>query len=283
MFERLLLPLDGSAIAESAVPFALRLPSREVLLLHVDSAASRFLPEAASPGRTLAARSYLEAIAARFRREQRGVTLAVECGEPAERIVDAARASDVIVLATDGRGMGGKLVGGCTADRVARHAPAPTLLIRGNEHRLRDEGFGRIVVPLDGSTAAEAALRPASRLAAALSLPLHLVCVQEAAANGDAGHADAYLHDVSLRLETGVRVVAEVGRGDPAAVLLAAVQPDDLIVMTTHGGGGMRRWFLGSVTERLIRRAPAPILIARDTPPDTVPLPVTDAPVQMWW
>ncbi|MGH2531297.1 MAG: universal stress protein [Thermomicrobiales bacterium] len=280
MFERILLPLDGSPVAEAAIPFATRLPSREVLLLYVDAGGDGLLPSVAT-GQTLAARSYLDAIAPLFRQDGRRVEVAVECGEPAERIVDDARVTDVIVLATDGRGMGSKLVGGCTADRVARHAPAPTLLIRARDHTPRAAGFGRIVVPLDGSMAAEAALRPAARLASAMMLPMQLVRVYESGSAADA--RGAYLQDVTRRLETGVRVVAEMRRGDPATMLLAAVHPDDLIVMTTHGAGGMRRWFLGNVTERLIRRAPAPVLIAREAAPETVLLPVTDAPAQVWW
>ncbi|MGH2561380.1 MAG: universal stress protein, partial [Thermomicrobiales bacterium] len=149
------------------------------------------------------------------------------------------------------------------------------------EHTIRAEGFGRIVVPLDGSPAAEAALRPAARLASAMLLPLQLVRVEEAGTAD--GTCAAYLQDVLPRLETGVHVGAELRCGDPAAMLLAAVRPDDLIVMTTHGGGGMRRWFLGNVTERLIRRASAPVLIARETVPETMLLPVTDSPAQVWW
>ncbi|MGH2558875.1 MAG: universal stress protein, partial [Thermomicrobiales bacterium] len=139
MFERILLPLDGSPVAEAAIPFATRLPSREVLLLYVDAGGDGLLPPS-STGRAFAARAYLDAFAPLFRQEGRRVDVAIECGEPAERIVDAARATDAIVMATDGRGLGSKLVGGCTADRVSRHAAAPTLLIRAREHTIRAEG-----------------------------------------------------------------------------------------------------------------------------------------------
>jgi nucleotide-binding universal stress UspA family protein len=166
---------------------------------------------------------------------------------------------------------------------VARHAPAPTLVIRAGDHAPRPGGFGRVVVPLDGSPAAEMALRPASRLAATMAIPLYLVRVEEPATNGASSGIQDYLQEVRGRLETGVRVGSELRQGDPAAMLLAAVQPDDLIVMTTHGGGGMRRWFLGSVTERMIRRAPAPVLIARETMPDAVVLPMAESAAQVWW
>jgi nucleotide-binding universal stress UspA family protein len=56
----------------------------------------------------------------------------------------------------------------------------------------------------------------------------------------------------------------ELRTGQPAPELLAALRPGDLVVLTPHGRGGVRRWLLGSVAEKLVRLAPAPVLLVRN-------------------
>lgn len=301
MFDRILLPLDGSSVAEAAIPFAARIPSREVMLFLIEpiSGATSTVSDPAAPAPDR--QGYLEAIAALLRQDDRRIVQAVEYGEPAELIVDAARAADLIVMATDGRGVGGRLVCGSYADRVARHAPAPTMLIRGGPHAVANEAFGRIVVTLDGSPGAEAALPDVVRLASVLGLPLHLLRVADpdqpiddasvspAAATDSAvegpihHHAQGYVEATARRLETGAHVTWAIRVGDPATEIMGELQTGDLLVITTHGGGGMRRWFMGNVAEQLVRRAPAPVLIAREAMIDTVPVALADAATTVWW
>jgi nucleotide-binding universal stress UspA family protein len=195
-----------------------------------------------------------------------------------------ARSSDLIVMATDARGIGGRVVGGCTCDRVARHAPAPTLLVRAGRHGINAQPLSRIVVPLDGSPEAEAALRPAWALAALLGAPVHLVHVLEPVGTlpTDRQPSETYLTDVMRRAETGAHLTWEIRDGEPSVEIATAVQPGDLLVMTTHGAGGMRRWFMGTVAERLIRQAPVPVLVARETSLDTLPATAVDT-APAWW
>ncbi|MER3438644.1 MAG: hypothetical protein C4346_14230 [Chloroflexota bacterium] len=76
--------------------------------------------------------------------------------------------------------------------------------------------------------------------------------------------AAAYLAKLVERLrQECVQAGLTVATGTPAFVLLDLVQPGDLVVMTSHGRGGLRRWLIGSVAEKLIREAPAPVLIVR--------------------
>jgi nucleotide-binding universal stress UspA family protein len=49
--------------------------------------------------------------------------------------------------------------------------------------------------------------------------------------------------------------------GSPFFAISDATEPDDLIILTSHGRGGVRRWLLGSVAEKLVREAPAPVLL----------------------
>ncbi|MFM9106396.1 MAG: universal stress protein [Chloroflexota bacterium] len=144
--------------------------------------------------------------------------------------------------------------------------------------------FDRIVVALDGSETAESALPRARELATALSAPLHLVRVvdlgrlEQYGALGLALDASAldlalederravrdYLAATQARLAAeGLAVTTESREGLAARELAAAAAPGDLLVMASHGRTGLRRWFLGSVAEEVVRHAPGPVLLVR--------------------
>lgn len=144
-----------------------------------------------------------------------------------------------------------------------------------------------ILVPLDGSPASEAALPLAVAVARAVGAHVELVHVHELAPLlGNAPVLDTALDtDVGrgmgqsvaalaerLTGAAGVPVTATLLMGPVAASLQqhAADQGTHLIVMSTHGRGGLTRAWLGSVADRLIRSAPAPVLLVR---PDTAPSP----------
>ena len=74
--------------------------------------------------------------------------------------------------------------------------------------------------------------------------------------------AEEYLAEQAQQLRNrDLTATAEVLTGSPAVTLLDAIRPDDLVVMTTHGRGGVRRWLLGSVADKLVRAAAAPVLL----------------------
>jgi nucleotide-binding universal stress UspA family protein len=76
--------------------------------------------------------------------------------------------------------------------------------------------------------------------------------------------AETYLAAQVTRLrDRDLAATGETRTGIPAGELLAAVKPGDLVVVTTHGRGGVRRWLLGSVAEKLVRLASAPVLLVR--------------------
>ena len=289
-FGRLLVPLDGSDAAHVAVDYAAIIPSRAVTLLSVvpDGAAELLV---AGPGRrqewkaALVARAtaYLDEVAAELSRQGREIPLRVEHGDPAEQIIVAAADCDLIVMTTHGRGAGERALFGSVADRVVRHASVPVLLIRGGERPVRESPLTRVVVPLDGSPAAERALPVAMDLADDLGIRIHLVRAIDAASPravvrvGPApasayaaaveearSTATAYLEEQAKRVRArDISVTTEVREGAPAAELNALTRPGDIIVMTTHGRTGIGRWLLGSVTERVVREAPVPVLVVR--------------------
>lgn len=139
-----------------------------------------------------------------------------------------------------------------------------------------------ILVPLDGSEFAEAALsvaRPlARRLHASLRLlTVHDLSVLELAAMADGAliqrvdrdaraEARRYLDaQVASLTSEGLHVRADLQDGDPAATLVRylAEHAVDLVVMSTHGRGGASRLWLGSVADRMVRQGDCPVLLVR--------------------
>ena len=274
----ILVPLDGSVRGETALSWAQTLPSDRIRLLQI---CSRDHPDAE------AATRYLEDVAARLRLPGCVIETRVAFDEPAEGIVADATDADLIVMCTQGTGGGGRLLFGSVADRVARHAPAPTLLLRGGSHPITTESVRRLVVPLDGSSAAERALALTTQLARALDVPIHLVTVDDATASDAApdaenrpcggielapvphsGAADTYLEQLAESLrEAGIATSSEVRFGPPALEVMATLEQGDLLILTTHGRGAARRWQIGNVAEKLLRQAATPVALVRADAP----------------
>lgn len=254
---KVLAPLDGSERAEAAAQWLQHLPASRITLLQA------FASDATDQ---VQAESYLSGARNRLFTPERHVATFAVAGCPADTIVQAASDADLVIMGTRGSGAGGRLLFGSVADRVARHSPAPTLLIRNNAPTSVGKPT-RIVVPLDGSPAAERALPLASNLAATLGCALHLVTVNEATPGQDVADSPEVAHYLERQTRElaarGITVTTEQRLGDPAGELLAVVSPSDLLVLTTHGRGAARRWQIGSVAEKLLRKAAAPVAVVR--------------------
>jgi nucleotide-binding universal stress UspA family protein len=286
MYERIVVPLDGSTAAEAAIPYARLIPSKSVRLIYAAPATTDVSPDFQAVARTKLRSSpeeveaaYLARIGSALRSAERSVECVVRLGDPAEQVIAAAGDADLILIASVHLG-NGRLADGSVADRVVRHSPVPTLVVRA-EGAVVPSRFARVVVPLDGSALSESALPLARRLCTDLGASLHLVRVVEpgaaldlvdlglfspkvyestlAALKEEAGRELAALH--GRELGRGLPVSSELRVGSPAAELLAMLEPDDLVVMTTHGAGGTAGWCVGGVAEKLLRRAPAPVVL----------------------
>jgi len=294
MYDRILVPLDGSEASEVASHFVQYLECRRVRLLRVE------------PPIIGVDSSWTERVVARARRELETATqqiqvqgraseieLEVRFGDSSEQIISSAADADLVVMATHGRGAAGRMIFGSTADRVARHGTTPTLLIRRDVAADGPITPQRVVVPLDGSELAEAALPDSEKLARVLDVSILLVRavgVDEVLATIRAGHAGAdavspasqgdadyeqarldtertaaeYLDLKAATLrERGLTIETEVLQETPAFALLWAIQATDVVVMTTRGLGGYQRWLIGSVAEKLVREAAGPVLMVR--------------------
>ena len=296
-----LTPIDGSELALGAVPWAAILagPAGTVMLLrvippqHTERNARGTDGDEGAHGIptawTSAAEAELDEAAHSLETPDVDVERLVVAGEPDEEIVAAAtrRGVDLIAMASRGRGAIGRAIFGSVADRVARTATVPVLIVRAaTEETGKPVSIARLVVPHDGSEIAARALPVASDLARRLGIPVHVVRAvdpvaslpmgrgmfgtapmvsaeitdrvwQEAEAEAKATVADAIAH---LKDE-GIPASGAILNGSPFFAISEATKPGDLIVLTSHGRGGARRWLLGSVAEKLVREAPVPVLL----------------------
>jgi nucleotide-binding universal stress UspA family protein len=135
-----------------------------------------------------------------------------------------------------------------------------------------------IVVPLDGSELAEAALGYAESIARATRASLRLIGVVDTGSQRPARNADPKRdHLTMLELESlekyllvraralqrrGLRASVMAVAGPPVDEILAAQEPDvAMLVMATHGRGGFQRLRLGSVADRVLHAATRPVLL----------------------
>jgi nucleotide-binding universal stress UspA family protein len=300
-FRSVLVPLDGSPLAEQAVPLAAEIAQRagaklRLALVHelspppFDSQAAKLFTSIELASRK-AERAYLRGVQARVRqggtRLSSAVTLAGAVG-PALAGYVRELGIDLMVMATHGRGGLRRTWLGSVADHLIRHLEVPVLLVRSPEGQpapARAAGPGQIMVPLDGSPLAEEALDAAARIARLRDAELTLVqVVRPVLLSADPAlplpsaydeelttmwrsQAQDYLDGVIERLQgQGLRAsgAAVMGWSATDSILdLARPERVGMIVIATHGRGGLRRLALGSVADKVVRGADVPVLVYR--------------------
>jgi nucleotide-binding universal stress UspA family protein len=296
---RILVPLDGSDFAETALPAAQALAKRFGARIELVSVVSDLppVPLAAGDGELITrwfeeeevrAGEYLEGVRTRLSGAGLETEANVRSG-PVARTVDAVateRAADLVVLTTHGRGSWQRAWLGSVADALVRRSGTPLLLLREHDAAAGwDGGMPRkVVVPLDGSTQAEVALVAVRPLLAPGQSQVDLVMVihepfplattylPHAVSEGTLlearkERAREYLGNLEERLEEDgiqasghVVVASDAGRGILSHLEEAGA---DLVAIATRGRGGAARLVLGSVADKVIRGAKAPILVAR--------------------
>lgn len=287
MYKKILIPLDGSKLAEQILPYArflARALGIPVELLRVNDPAR--LPAYSPP---LQGSDYLEAVARSFP-DINSVTREVALGEAAVVIADrdADQAQTLIAMATHGRSGAQRWLLGSVADKVLHGTRNHLLLVRPGQEAI-GEGeavLKTVVVPLDGSDLAETVLPYVTELARKAKLEMILLRVYsilppayvaegyildfERLARGIKDEAQSYLERRSKECrDTGVdRVSPVLLEGDPADEIIAYAKrtPDNLVAMCTHGRSGVGRWVMGSVTERVVRHSGDPVLVIRAAP-----------------
>lgn len=300
-FNRVLIPLDGSDLAEQAIPFAHAVTQDDGTMIYV-----QVVPEA-EPLKSLtggpvasadevasifeeSAKNDLSKAADRWDGIAPRYEIAVGVGDPADAILalgDEHRA-DLIVMASHGRGALGRWTFGSVADRLARTSKLPVLVIRPRDAAPEVDNlpvFERILLLTDGSDRSRSAVDEAADLGKKLGKPVTLVrsVFPEAELAPATGYGAVYapelyeeltksVEDEAIKsLEEIVEQVKSHGataeyllvHGPAAHTIASLATPNDLIVMTSHGRSGFRRWLLGSVAEKLVRDAPCPVMLVR--------------------
>jgi len=301
MATRILVPLDGSPLAEQALPCAMTLGrglAAELVLFRAvsipldvwESFADAGLLEADDLIERLTAEAddYLQGIAGQLQEIGLNVRHVVQRGSAAEAIVDYAEQMDMqqIVMATHGYTGIKHWAHGSVAERVLQAASVPVLMVRAKEGALSDlrqpMSCRRILVPLDGSDVAEQVLPPATLVAQAFGAEMILFQVSIVHVSGwstgewfmplegDFETADrdtqAYLDRAASRLKqqgVSVSTATRVGAVAESIIEYAEANHIDLIAMCTHGRTGLGRWALGSVADRVLRAGSVPILLVR--------------------
>lgn len=301
MFDHIIVPLDGSPLAESALPDALALADAtgaSVTLLQVVPPSHQMLDynlryDAAAESEQLdRAGDALEVRARSLSSPGRCVRSYVTVGDAAEEIVRYAErvGGQCIVMATHGWGGVLHWAFGSVARKVLTTARVPTLVIRPQgvpEHPDRPATIRTILVPQDGSERAEAAIPVARELAQKLHARLTLARIvpvltemfvgspytplmrstyTDEAMGAARTAARAHLDVLARGLRSdGIAVETIVNDGSPVDRLLNLLneQPRDLVVMSTHGRTGISRWVMGSVAERLVEASHTPVFIVR--------------------
>lgn len=310
MLRNVLVPLDGSALAERALPYATELAraaGASVTLVRTADVRPRLhlglahlLPE--DPA------SYLNMHADSLRTCGLVVETAVALGEPPRALVSEIehRRPDLVVMSTHARSGFDRLVHGSVTDTVVSHGGCPVMLVPA------EAGSGawgaprlaakRVVVPLDGSRFSEAALPVAVDLARALGgevllvqaiIPLYplptdlelltpsIVDQEQSLADTEDAVAD-YLDGLAYRLSVsergvGVTALARIGQlpeviGELNNTAQGQVNSSiGLVVMATHGRIGLARAILGGEADAVVRADDLPVVLVH--PHDAEPAP----------
>lgn len=297
MVQHILVALDGSPLAETILPYVgalARGTGATVTLLHVAHIPKDLVhPEGRAALEHLArrleprAQEYLAGVGHRL--EEQGLTVqqVVTAGDAATEILRVAleQRADIVALATHGRSGLQRWLYGSVADAVLHRSPLPVLLVRP-----RGDGTAaiapiqQILVPLDGSEAAEAALPLAQHLATHLHVPLTLLQAVEAPVytylepelgmgtdyqdifNTVRTVTEQYLTRMAEQLRASgveVQAVAPIAFPTVAIVQYSHDHPGTLTVMATHGRTGVGAALLGSVARRVVQEAGSPVLLVR--------------------
>jgi nucleotide-binding universal stress UspA family protein len=296
---RILVPLDGSARAERAIPWADELGGAlgaEVELLRVvgpndlpDEVFSDAVAYQVVENESRAGRATLDLEAEQFVRVT-APAREIMFGVPGATIAARAQVSKInlIVMSSHGRGDLERAVLGSVADEVIRDSRVPVLVIGDDIPSPPSQMPKKVLIPLDGSELSEAVLTYVTPLAQSLGwnlvlfwqvdLPRPAIPVQGAlisldfAAGGGRADMVEYLDRIVADLQTR-GVVAEprvwFGSRPQSIIECASDEHIDLIAMSTHGRKGLGRWLRGSVTQYVLKHATVPVLTVR---PHAVPM-----------
>jgi nucleotide-binding universal stress UspA family protein len=309
MFRNVLVATDASPLSQKAIPWALAAagPNGAIHLVHVHEYLTPMAVEGmvmTGPADDLARREAEEAMLARLASQVQAaahkVVVTTRNVDPDGPLVDgfteaaAATGSELVVIATHGRGPFARFWAGSVADELLKYSRIPVLFIRPTEPNApvdlsQRPALKRILVALDGSHLAETIIDPTIRLGAVFQADFELVMVVDALTDPDAIariaqpdlagvrtpltpaergglYLDRIAKQFTERMAVAKRRLLKEGEAVEAILRVASDDPTTAIAVATHGRSGISRMLKGSVADELIRRAAGPVLAFH--PPD---------------
>jgi nucleotide-binding universal stress UspA family protein len=293
MFENIVVPLDGSSLAEGALATAVHLCRRmrsRLMLVRVHQPPEMAITRAYEWDRETRCREerYLEKVAARLREQfDLDAEAILTDGHTADAVGEAAeaRTNSLIVMTSHGRTGFSRAWIGSVADAIIRRASTPVLLVR---HATTGGGGSerpvRVVVPLDESAVSRRILPCASAVASAFEATLELVRVvtpddvpdappdlADDASGAALSAAEASLKATAAQLATtapALEVESHALAADSAAdaIIRAATPAASTMVAMTTRSHGLRRLVVGSVADKIIRGGPQFVLLLTPAP-----------------
>ena len=302
MFNRLLVPLDRSALAECVLPhvsaIAKAFDASILLLTVLEAGESDEKQPSIDPLdwqiRKAEAEAYLQKIARQMQDAGLRVEAQVLEGKAEERIIEFAENQDInlIVLSSHGRsGLSGWNVSS-VVQKIILRAYTSMMIVRAYQPVKSDPidlKYRRLMVPVDGSQRAETVLPVASSLAAFYEADLFVVHVvrrpemprrrtpltpediglAERLTERNKNEASKYLEEIRSRVPANVQTRLEISDRVNATLHEIAKQEDiDMVLLSAHGYSGESKWPYGSVVISFISYGTTPLLIVQDIPRD---------------
>lgn len=289
--DSILFPTDFSDVAEGAFAHAAHLALRYNATIHVFNVTSPDEEDGSNPMDFLpvepadadeASNAPVQHVDVQTATQERGTVPVVytqtDSSSPSEAIISYADEQDVdlVVMGTHGRQGMDRLLSGSVSEEVVRGASCPVFTVLPTETDTSIPTISRVLAPVDLSDESRRVVDHAAALSDAYAAPLDLLHVVEEAAYPNAygidpatpelpnvqDRAREALETLAGRLElrtdpVNIHVVA--GNAARDIVEFAKANAADLIVMATHGRTGVERFLIGSVAEKVVRRAPCPV------------------------
>lgn len=287
MYDRILVPVDGSECGRAAARYGFAFAAATGATVDIVHVVDTTVPTIGGRMADAERREHGEAIVESAAEQSQAFDCPVEThrreGTPESEIVASAGdlGADLIVMGRQGtHNLRERLLGGVT-EHVVRHADQPVLVVPlGTD--VTAASISKLLVPTDGSEAATAAISPATELATVFDAGVAVFTAVDVQSAGGSFSAGGVSEEFIERLKSeggdivetvadsvrdtqpGLSIDTIVRRGS-AHEEIASCATDigaDLIVMASHGRTGLKRHLLGSVTDRVLRVAETPVLVA---------------------
>jgi len=278
MIERIMVPVDGSALAEAALTVALAVAERSGADIHLALVRSG---EDREPQHL----AYLERTAESVRAlagSETSVSFALLDGDVAQALCEEAGSTPgLIVMGSHGHGGLARAWLGSVTEAVLRGHPGPVVVVKPEsdapDEPLEARVVHHIMVPVDGTLFSETAVEPALELARLLgarltifqtvpsSLAFEYLIDTAEILERKATEARAYVESIRSRFDDGscgIDVAVGVHRSAAEGVLeFADRNAVDFTVLASHLPQGVARTLLGSVADKILRGSPAPVMV----------------------